>query len=337
MEVDLDLCGMRKVESVALHRLPEIDRLRLRCRRESVEITRLQTGNRSWYDYESGDSHLMKSVISTAGEPDRAILYGDASVVVTSIDSVLETPRQFAGQLNSGAIAAGQTSRHAFVMDAKEFATSSTGRVTIGVEVLGQGGFSPGTPRITGLTAVSSLVETGRSIALFQFDRADSYVLELAGADATTSGAFTAELYIVGDVNDDAAVNGADELLFAAAFGSSRGQAAYNAAADANRDGQVNLADRQLFDSTFGFSANQHPVVTSAAARTSRGLPVVIDLAPRTTDPDADPLSFALLNSVNGTVTLTGDGRHALFVPAAGFSGNASFELVADDERASLG
>ena len=54
------------------------------------------------------------------------------------------------------------------------------------------------------------------------------------------------------DLNGDGNVNFSDFLLFAAAFGTSEGEAGYNAAADLDGDGTVAFSDFLRFANAFG-------------------------------------------------------------------------------------
>jgi hypothetical protein len=48
-------------------------------------------------------------------------------------------------------------------------------------------------------------------------------------------------------------------------------------------------------------------------------------------DPEGDPTFYRVVGATNGTARLSGDGRSVLFTPALGFTGQAGFEVVADD------
>src|SRR5262249_15878031 len=109
------------------------------------------------------------------------------------------------------------------------------------------------------------------------------------------------------------------------------GESAYVVAADTNRDGVLDAVDVQILGSNFGFTANRPPVVTPATVRTHVDMEVAIPLASLAADPGRDGVVFRIVSSQNGTSHLSGDGQSVLFVPAAGFSGQAGFQVIADD------
>jgi DNA/RNA endonuclease G (NUC1) len=149
------------------------------------------------------------------------------------------------------------------------------------------------------------------------------HLLELAGASATTAGGYTLRLFIAGDVNADAAVDGVDAALLAA------GQ--LSTGADADGDGVLSASDTQLLALNFGFPANRPPVLTAGQALTHVNLPLRFDLADLARDPDGDPVFFRVIAAEHGQAAMTGDGRGVPFVPEAGYSGPASFQFLADD------
>jgi parallel beta-helix repeat protein len=59
---------------------------------------------------------------------------------------------------------------------------------------------------------------------------------------------------IPGDFNDDGVVNSTDFTIFLAAYGTSKGQPAYNSACDLNHDGKVNSTDFVIFLANYGKS-----------------------------------------------------------------------------------
>jgi Ca2+-binding RTX toxin-like protein len=68
-----------------------------------------------------------------------------------------------------------------------------------------------------------------------------------------------------------------------------------------------------------------------AAARTHVDLPVVIDLAAATADPDGDPVFFRITGTAGGTAEPGARPGQILFHPEAGRAGPASVTVVADD------
>ena len=70
-------------------------------------------------------------------------------------------------------------------------------------------------------------------------------------ASTTATGNFSMSVSLIGDFNDDGAVNTSDHLLFVAAFGLSEGDDGFNSEMDLNGDGTVDTADFLIFSSHF--------------------------------------------------------------------------------------
>ncbi len=79
-----------------------------------------------------------------------------------------------------------------------------------------------------------------------------------------------------------------------------------------------------------GNPANQPPTGMSGSAQSSGGVEVSVALTPLFTDPDGDPLTFALATPAsNGTARVV--GAIAFYVPNAGFTGSDQFQIRATD------
>ena len=128
---------------------------------------------------------------------------------------------------------------------------------------------------------------------------------------------------MAGDVDLDGAVDGGDATQVDLGLPN----------ADVTGDGTVDAQDRQVLRANFGFVQNAAPqlAATLPARLTHEDLPIVIDLAEVATDPDADLVFYRIAAVTNGAATLLGDGRSAMFTPASGFAGSASFAFIADD------
>ncbi len=216
------------------------------------------------------------------------------------------------------------------VIGAEELATSQTGKVTLEVEVDGNG-WQPAAASVRGLVIGATQSASGKSYALFTFDAAGPYVLEFAPASGQTAGSFTYKVTLAGDANGDGIVDGNDEALVNAALGKHTGDAGFLAAADWNHDGVIDANDRTYVDASFSFTANRAPTATAGSVNTLQGQPVTIDLTQFASDPDGNGLAYLVANAANGDVRLTNGGRTAIFTPTAGFSGAATFTLQADD------
>ncbi len=207
---------------------------------------------------------------------------------------------------------------YAFTITAGELRSSPTGGLTIGVDVEGAIG------EIIGLTAGTSVIRGSRTIQTYTITEPGTYRLQVRGAAAS---AYTAELYLVGDLNGDFRVDATDSTAFAAAFGSVSGDANYILAADADRDGDVDAIDRTALNAMFGFVANRAPESAGTTAIESIDFaPVVLSLLDWVADPESDPVFF-VSNSDTGTIRQLGGGLIA-FSPDVE---NAIVTVVADD------
>ncbi|HND53454.1 MAG TPA: Ig-like domain-containing protein, partial [Pirellulaceae bacterium] len=148
------------------------------------------------------------------------------------------------------------------------------------------------------------------------------------------SGDYSLRTFLAGDANQDGNVDGLDSALVAHLLGSHLGDANFNSAADANRDDVIDAADVRLVAANFGFRSNSAPAVSSSSAFTHVDLPVSVALDSLGEDIDGDAFYFQIVSSVGGVAMLDPSGRSATFVPAPGFSGDASFQVVADDGAA---
>ena len=93
----------------------------------------------------------------------------------------------------------------------------------VGIVVQANSGstLQPAIPVIPGLTPLTTTQQADRSFALYELDRFGLQLLELAGVNPSTTGDYTIELFIAGDVNVDGLIDGLDQQLFKAALGSS--------------------------------------------------------------------------------------------------------------------
>src|SRR5262249_37365191 len=142
---------------------------------------------------------------------------------------------------------------------------------------------------------------------------------------------YTLRLAVTGDVNGDQKVDGLDSELLAQAFGSSAGDPGYLSSADADADGHIDATDVQLAGHNFGFAANQAPRVLLDTLGTHSDLAVSTNLTDIARDPEDDPITVRVVGTDHGTALVARDGQSVTFLPAAGFSGTASFQVQADD------
>ncbi len=181
------------------------------------------------------------------------------------------------------------------------------------------GGQTLQAPTIDGLTAVSVQNRNGTIVALFHVTAADLYRLHVTGQ----AGGFTLALSIAGDVNLDGVVNGVDSGLEIASAPS----------ADIDGDGKVNAIDAELIAADYGVTASLPPQIeaTLPSFTTHVGLRMMIDLTGIATDPSGDPITYRVVGDQHATATISADGTSLLFSPDDGYTGEATFTLVADD------
>ena len=218
------------------------------------------SGQNSRYGYAINDPHLLTLATAPAAGSGAAITYG-TTVNVVPLTADLGGTSQFLVGNYAGNLGVGATNSFAFLLTASEVASTSTGTVLVGVEVDAASGSSvqPAVPAIAGLTPLVQRTTSASAFGLFAVSRAGLELLEVTGANAATTGAYSLQIFIAGDANQDGDVNGLDGTLVANVVGTSAGQSGYTAAADANRDGIINAADVQLVAANLGFQKTSPP------------------------------------------------------------------------------
>ncbi|MGA2068563.1 MAG: CARDB domain-containing protein, partial [Thermoguttaceae bacterium] len=297
-----------------------------------VSARNVAMGQSSRYGYSASQPHLLELAVSPLAGQSVAIQYTPDPVTLP-LTADLGSSGQFLLNTQDGALAPNGTDRYTFSFRSSEIESTTGGSVFLGVQIQAAPGsaLSPAVPVIPGMTPLTTEVSATSAFALFDITQEGLELLELSGASATTGGAYSLQLFVAGDVNGDGTVDGTDGQLLMNALGSSAGQANYLIGADANRDGVVDAADMQLLAADLGFQASPPPVAAAGQALTHESVPIVVDLAPLATDPEGDPLYFRVIAAQDGTATLDTDGHTVTFVPAAGYSGPASFQYAADD------
>ena len=286
------------------------------------------SGQSSRYGYALNDPHLLTLATAPAAGTGAAVTYG-TTVHTVPLTADLGGTSQFLASNKTGSLAAGATASFAFLLTAAELASTPSGTVLVGVRADAATGSSlkPAIPSIAGLTPLVGRTSAHSSFALFVVNRAGLELLQVSGANASTSGAFTLQILIAGDANQDGNVDGADGTLVAGLLGTLSGQPSYIAADDGNENGAIDAADVQLIAANYGFHATRPPVVQAATTLTHAGLAAQFDLAPLATDPQGDPVFFRIVGASGGTATLNPDGHTARFVPANGFTGSAELPV----------
>jgi hypothetical protein len=238
--------------------------------------------------------------------------------------SYLETPY-------SGTLAPGATDQLTFVVQS-DLRDTASGSIYLDVVVTANGSsFNPAVPVLPGATLLASKVGNGTAFGLYKIDHAGLELLKISGADGQTAGAYQVSLSIAGDVNHDGKVDGTDAALVFGAKGTATGQQGFVPAADFNHDGKIDSTDTGLLFQDLGYQANRAPVALNGTTTTHEDLPIELNLSPIISDPEGDPTFYRIIGATNGTAQLSSDGQGVIFTPTAGFVGQASFSIVADD------
>ena len=234
----------------------------------------------------------------------------------------------FAGALG-GTLADGVTDHYALTVTEGELRSSPTGSITIGIETT-SGDFDPADATLAGLAPSNALMSAGRSVTLFTISEAGTYALGITGG----TGTYTADLYLVGDVNADNIIDADDATLFATALGSTAGGAEYNVSADADRDGDVDGQDEDALLAAFGFIANRSPVLIDDATLTFEsivGQSLILDVNQLFEDPENDA-GFARVGGVSDNLSVRRLGSDLLsLTTTSNAPGSESATLSLDD------
>jgi VCBS repeat-containing protein len=284
------------------------------------------TGSRYGYD----NAHHL--VLTTGGIGSQGVSIDPATGLATPVTADLGSATSYLENAYTGNLASGVTDQLTFTVRPSELTSTASGSIYLGFIVnANAGGLTPGVPVLSGATLVASQASGNTAFALYKVDQAGLELLKIAGSTAQAAGAYSLEIFVAGDVNHDGTVDGTDAALVFAAEGTAAGQAGYVAGADANDDGKINATDMQLLFQDLGYRANQAPVATNGTATTHQDLAAQLDVSPYISDPEGDPTFYRVGGATNGTAVLSSDGKGVVFTPTAGFVGQASFSIVADD------
>ena len=175
-----------------------------------VSARNLTLGQSSRYGYAQDKQHLLNLVVSP-GSGNAVVQYAPA-LVALPLTADLGSSGQFLTGTQTGSLTAGGTDRYSFTFRSSEVHSTASGTVYLGVQVQATSGstFQPSVPVIPGLTPLASGTGPNGAFALFAVTREGLELLQVAGANATTGGAYSLHLYIAGDVNADGVVDGVD-------------------------------------------------------------------------------------------------------------------------------
>ncbi|MBN8491307.1 MAG: tandem-95 repeat protein, partial [Burkholderiales bacterium] len=293
-----------------------------------VSARDLSTGSSQRYGYAEPDTHLLTLVSSAAGG--QAIVHGPAGATTQPIRQDLGAALAYLERPVAGQLAAGATDLYSFAVRPSEVRLPQGGAFLLGAELTATdaNALTPALPQIDGGVRIASGSSGGRAFAVYRFAADGLHTLRVAGSGA---GAYTLRLFAVGDLNADQRVDGVDAGLLAGARGSQQGDLTFLPAADLTRDGRIDAADSQLLYANLGFAPNAAPVVGAVSGFTHVELDTALPVASFLSDPEGDALSFRIVGATHGVARLSGDGTQLLFSPEAGFFGNASVTVVADD------
>ncbi|MGE4182848.1 MAG: Ig-like domain-containing protein, partial [Limisphaerales bacterium] len=295
-----------------------------------LQATVLESNRRAWLGYQADDRHLLTQVLAS----DSASIRYDSNGVFLGADpvqTILGTSREFVGTTLRASLQPGATNRLGVVLGAEEITTARSGRITLGVEVT--------TTTVGWLPSVTlrgepqgTITQTANGVVvLFTLDQPGPRLLEITSTTATTAGDYDVSFFLAGDANADGVVDGTDEALLAAALGTSAGQTGFLPGADWNRDGRIDEGDRAYLDAGFGVVLNRAPTVQPAPISVLAGSSVIIDFDELGADADGNSLFYLVDEVQGGDLRLIDGGQRAVFTPAPGFDGTASFRLRADD------
>ncbi|MEM9272984.1 MAG: CARDB domain-containing protein, partial [Cyanobacteria bacterium P01_F01_bin.143] len=286
-----------------------------------VGARNLALGDSIRYSYGESGLNLI------AGDTGEAIDYFD-DLAVLPVVADLGTASRFTGIETSGTLNDGNSDFYSLGFRDSEINSTATGFVLLGVDVDG----NTELPTIEGLTPVTSQTntDTNSSFALFTIEQAGLNLLSIRPLDDNASP-YDLRLTIAGDVNGDGAVDGLDSQAVTAALDLEEGDVGYDIALDVNRDRVIDQVDIQILGSNYGFAANQAPVVIDGNALTHEDLSVAIPLGDLASDPEGDRIFYRAIDVENGKVTFAPDGETAIFTPDVGYTGAATFKLLADD------
>jgi len=173
-----------------------------------VSVRNLVTSQSSYYAYTSEEMHLLTLTIEPDGSG-TAVNY-DPAPQELPVKAHLGTVNDFNSAIYEESLLAGLTDRYTFILRDSELASTLSNTVLLGISLSASSGsgFEPAVPVIPGLSPLSMWTALGSAFALYAIEKSGLELIEIAGADAITSGQYNLELFIAGDVNLDGLVDG---------------------------------------------------------------------------------------------------------------------------------
>jgi len=175
---------------------------------------------------------------------------------------------------------------------------------------------------VTGATLIGNATVNGKNTLLVRVTEAGAKLIRINGA-----GAASLRISVAGDLNRDGNIDGADSQAWQQTALDS------NPTGDLNGDGQTNAADRQLLYANYGFKANRAPaaVANLPQGKTHTDLATKMSVSAIAQDMEGDSVFLRVLNTTHGSAKLSRDGSSLIFTPEAGYAGQATITLQADD------
>ena len=176
---------------------------------------------------------------------------------------------------------------------------------------------------VTGATLIGNATVNGKNTLLVRVTEAGAKLIRLNGA-----GQASLRIRVAGDLNRDGTIDGADSQAWQRAQNSATGSLG-----DLNGDGQTNSVDRQLLYANVGFKANRAPtaVANLPQGKTHTDLATQVSVSAIAQDIEGDSVFLRVLNATHGSAKLSRDGNSLIFTPEAGYAGQATITLQADD------
>ncbi|MCB1095299.1 MAG: Ig-like domain-containing protein [Verrucomicrobiae bacterium] len=290
-------------------------------------VTDMIDGKRSHYGYQHTDTTSLLAVVLHPDSVGEAVRYDSAGhyTGIESIGAYLGNSRNTFPSSTSGQLNAGAIDLLAFTLTDREIATSLTGQITIGVEIIGNDGFNPSVATIEGATAGTTVLTAGHSFGVFTIDSGGTFVITVAGTTPNASGSYTANLTLLGDFDEDGDVDLSDRNLL------NQANAVDDPIGDLNRDGSVNNVDVFIVDASFGFVGNRAPVAMDSSSEAFEGVAINLPLSTFAQDPDGDLLRVAIASVTGGRASINGTNGVLSYLPNIGFNGIAQVDLLISD------
>jgi VCBS repeat-containing protein len=183
------------------------------------------------------------------------------------------------------------------------------------------------TIEVTGVTLIGKTTVNGKQTLLVRVTEAGAKLIRLNGV-----GSASIRISVAGDLNRDGLVNGADSQAWEQ-NPATAGVMPYAPTADINGDGLTDAADRQLLYANVGFKANLAPTAAAnlTQGKTHTDLATQISVSAIAEDAEGDSVFLRVINASHGSVKLSADGNNLIFTPEAGYAGQATITLQADD------